>query len=80
MRKLTTDGRFQVDELGEVHDFGPETRKKANAIAWSVSRETCTHDHTPYRASGGMPCTGPRVCTMCNTIATPTRSFIIEAR
>ncbi len=40
-------------------------RYKVNAQHADVRKEVCTHDHMPYRARYGMPCTGPRVCTMC---------------
>ncbi|KKN43906.1 hypothetical protein LCGC14_0698550 [marine sediment metagenome] len=26
----------------------------------------CPHTHMPYRARYGMPCTGPRICSMCD--------------
>lgn len=67
MKKLTTDGRLRVDEWGRVHDFG-EPRNMTLAAYASTRTMTCTHEHTPYRAIGGMPCTGPRVCTMCGAV------------
>jgi hypothetical protein len=38
-------------------------RLKVNALYPPVRLEVCDHVHMPYR--GSVPCTGPRVCTMC---------------
>lgn len=41
-------------------------RKRINAIHYKDMY--CEHDHVPYRAKYGMPCTGPFECSMCNMI------------
>lgn len=43
--------------------MSPEIRTKFLAACPAERDKICTHDHTPYR--GPMPCTGPRVCSMC---------------
>lgn len=42
-------------------------RKKTLALVPSVREQDCPHAHVPYR--GRVPCTGPRICSMCG--ATP---------
>jgi hypothetical protein len=42
--------------------------KKVFALAPSEREKECEHEHAPY--SGVIPCTGPRVCTMCGTRVT----------
>ena len=39
---------------------------KRYALIPSERNKPCTHEHAPY--SGRMPCTGPRVCSMCGTV------------
>ena len=43
-----------------------EVRKQINSEILSERKKICKHSHTPYRASYGMPCTGPLRCSMCN--------------
>lgn len=40
--------------------------KKIYAQCPEERNKECYHDHTPYR--GSIPCTGPRICTMCGTL------------
>jgi len=40
-----------------------EIRRKRFAAHPGVREQICNHHHAPY--SGAIPCTGPRVCTMC---------------
>lgn len=39
------------------------TRRQTNHLIPSERDKPCSHEHIPFR--GDIPCTGPRVCTMC---------------
>lgn len=39
---------------------------KRFALYPSERHKVCLHEHAPYR--GNIPCTGPRICTMCGTL------------
>lgn len=41
--------------------------KQVLALDPREREKECEHKHRPYRARFGMPCTGPRVCSMCGT-------------
>ena len=39
--------------------------KKRYALVASEREKECPHVHVPF--TGSIPCTGPRVCSMCGT-------------
>lgn len=43
--------------------------KKILALHPEVREQECEHVHAPY--SGSMPCTGPRICSMCGSRVEP---------
>ena len=43
--------------------------KKLHALDPKVREQECEHTHTPF--SGSIPCTGPRICTMCGAWRIP---------